>query len=90
MERVVPSMILRCRPLPKASSAGVVFAAQGDLFGDLGEGFFGELGVGFAVGDGFVGGVDWEIGISAPSLQASSGSQAKCRQGPRWNSQPAR
>ena len=82
MERVVPPMILRCRPLPKASSVDVVFAARGDLFGELGEGFFGELGAGFAVGDGFVGGVDWEIGVSAPSLQASNGSQAKCCQSP--------
>ena len=56
---------------PEGVLGGVAFAAVGDVFGDFGESFFGNLCAGFAVGDGFVGGVGLGIGTGAPSLHAA-------------------
>lgn len=56
---------------PEGALGCVAFAAVGDVFGDFGEGFFGKLGAGFAVGDGFMGGIGLGIGTSAPSLHAT-------------------
>ena len=56
---------------PEGVFGGVAFAAVGDVFGDFGEGFFGNLCAGFAIGDGFVGGVGLGVGTGAPGLHAA-------------------
>ena len=55
---------------PEGVLGGVAFAAVGDVFGDLSESFFGELGAGVAIGDGLGRGLKFGIGSSAPGLHA--------------------
>jgi hypothetical protein len=63
-QRQIPQIIL-------AKSPSIIVLGNSDVFGDFGESFFGNLCAGFAVGDGFVGGVGLGIGTGAPSLHAA-------------------